>query len=130
MADELDLYDFPADYVGRKTYVTVRGHSRSVPKYKTYVGTDRRNYLLPDFGGDWSGIGNGSAYIMPDKLEYVSPIDGTHVTSRSTHRDHMRQHGVIEAGDMTVGSMGNRDRAPMTRVGHDIKRAMAELRSR
>lgn len=125
-----DLYEFPADHIGRKTYVTVRGHSLSVPKYKTYLGTDRLNYLLPKYGGDLSGMGVGSTFIMPDKLTYVSPMDGTEVTSRSTHRDHMRQHGVMEAGDMKMGQYDGIDRAPRTRVGPDIMRAMQELRSR
>jgi len=126
---DLELYEYPADHVGRKTYVNVQGHSRSVPKYKTYVGTDRRNYLRPEYGGDWSGIGNNAFTIMPDKLEYVSPIDGTHVTSRSTHREHMQRHGVREAGDIKIGSM-REDRAPMPRAAHDILRSIEQLRSR
>ena len=69
MSEGLDLYEYPADHIGRKTYVHVQGHSRSVPKYKTYLGVDRRNYLLPEFGGNWDGLGNASAYVMPDKLE-------------------------------------------------------------
>jgi hypothetical protein len=125
-----DLYDFPSDHVGRKSYVTVRGHSRSIPKYKTYLGTDRHNYLLPEYGGDYSGVAHGGgAYILPDKLRYISPMDGTEITSRSTHRDHMRRHGVVEAGDMKLGQQRS-ESAPMPRVGTDIQRAIAELRSR
>lgn len=128
MSEGLDLYEYPADHIGRKTYVTVQGHSRSIPKYKTYLGADRRNYLLPDFGGSWDGLGNSSAYVMPDKLEYVSPIDGSHVTSRSHHRAHMSRHGVVEAGDMTVGSMSGASRGPaMRRPAHDIVQAIHQL---
>lgn len=130
MDAELGLYDFPSDHVGKKTYVTVQGHSRSIPKYKTYRGTDSRNHLLPDFGGNWDGLGEGTTFILPDKLAYVSPIDGTHVTSRSHHREHCARHEVIECGDAKPGHMGNRDRAPMPRVAHDIIRAMQELGSR
>lgn len=126
-----DLYDFPADHVGRKSYVTVRGHSKSVPKYKTYLGTDRRYYLLPAHGGDWSGAAHdGGAFLLPDKLGYVSPMDGTEITSRSTHREHMIRHGVVEAGDMKLGQYSGADRAPRDAVGPDIQRAIAELRSR
>lgn len=124
------LYEYPEDYIGRKTYVTVRGHSRSVPKYKTYLGTDSRYHLHPDFGGDFSGYGNDTPYIMPDKLAYVSPIDGSSVTSRSHHREHMKRHNVLEAGDVKMGHMSNKDRAPMPRAGYDIKRAIEQLRSR
>lgn len=37
--------------------------------------------------------------VMRDIGEYVSPIDGTFISSRSQHRDHMRRHGVIEMGN-------------------------------
>lgn len=131
MADELDLYDFPADHIGRKRYVSVRGHSKSIPAYKTYRGTDGRNHLHPDFGGTWDGMGNDAAYILPDKLGYTSPIDGSRVESRSAHREHCKRHGVVEAGDLKIGDLSRgRDNRAMGRVGYDIKRAMAELSSR
>lgn len=122
-----DLYEFPADHVGRKKYVSVRGHSRSVPAFKTYRGVDGRNYVLPEFGGTWDGLGRESAYIMPDKLAYHSPVDGTYVESRSAHREHCKRNGVLEAGDMRMGEFAGRDRAPLPRAGYDIKRAIAEL---
>jgi len=125
-----DLYEYPQDYVGRKTYVSVRGHSRSVPKYKTYKGTDGRNYIHPDFGGDWSGYGNSSAFIMPDKAEYISPIDWKPVEGRAAHREHMKRHDVLEAGDVKFGSMSNIEKSPMPRVAPDTMRAIQELSSR
>ncbi len=125
-----DLYEYPADYVGRKTYVSVRGHSRSIPKYKTYVGHDRRNYLTPEFGGNWDALPNGSTFVMPDKAAYLSPLDFKVVDGRSAHRDHMTRHGVIEAGDVSHGHMTTMDRAPMQRAGYDIQRAIQELSSR
>src|SRR6187399_132583 len=99
MPDCDDLYEFPADYIGRKRYVSVRGHVRSVPAFKTYKGTDSRNHVLPEFGGDGTGFGSVGPFILPDKQPYVSPLDGSYVTSRSQHREHMTRHGVIEAGD-------------------------------
>ena len=123
-----DLYDFPSDHIGRKSYVTVRGHSRSIPKFKTYKGTDGYNYVRPEYGGSWDGLGNQSTYVMPDKQPYLSPLDGTYVTSRSVHREHMRKHGVEEAGDMPIGRMvrENRDvHAPVS--GRDIVEAIRQL---
>ena len=104
MASKFDLYEFPEGYVGRKTYVGVRGHSKSVPVIYTYKGSDGRNRILPDFGGDWSGYENYSfavpvPYIMRDIGAYVSPLDGSSVTSRSQHRDHMKRHEVVEVGN-------------------------------
>lgn len=131
MADELDLYSFPADHIGRKKYVGVRGHSKSVPAYKTYRGSDGYNYLLPEFGGDWSGLGSGTFTLIPDKSEYHSPLDGTVVSGRAAHREHMNRHGVYEAGDMRIGDLSrNRDNAPLPPVGQSIKQAIEQLRSR
>lgn len=39
--------------------------------------------------------------VMPDIGEYTSMVDGTRITSRSQHRAHLRQHGVIEVGNET-----------------------------
>jgi len=123
-----DLYEFDREFIGRKCYVSVRGHSKSIPKYKTYKGCDGYNYLLPEFGGDWGGLGGGSAYLMPDKQPYLSPLDGSYVTSRSTHREHMRKHGVIEAGDMVPGSMNGANRDVHRPVsGRDIVDSIRQL---
>lgn len=127
MQDELDLYEFPADYVGRKTYVSVRGHSKSVPKYKTYTGTDRHNYLLPEFGGNMDGMGNMAPFYMPDKEGYVSPMDRQLVEGRKAHREHMKRHGVLEAGDMKIGEFAGVERSPMPSVRDSIRQAYAEL---
>lgn len=101
---ERDLYEYPAGYSGRRTYVSVRGHRKSIPHIYTYKGTDGYNYILPEHGGDWSGYENYSRnvsapMIMRDMGSYVSPLDGATITSRSQHREHMAAHGVIEVGN-------------------------------
>jgi hypothetical protein len=125
MADGgLDLYEFPPDHVGRKSYVSVRGHSRSIPKYKTYRGAGGYNYLLPEHGGDWSGMTNGSVYLVPDKAGYLSPMDGKYVEGRHAHRDHMKRHNVLEAGDMKLGEYANRERPTAGGTKDDIRRSI------
>ena len=42
-----------------------------------------------------------SAYIMPDIEPYKSMVDGSMITSRSKHREHLKEHGVIEIGNET-----------------------------
>lgn len=37
--------------------------------------------------------------IMKDIKPYQSIIDGSTITSRSKHREHLRQHGCIELGN-------------------------------
>lgn len=128
MAD--NLYEYPEGYTGRKTYVPVVGHSEWVPKYKTYQGTDGKRHLTPQFGGTSEFMPNAAAYVMPDKAGYLSPMSGQVIEGRAAHRDHMKAHGVVEAGDMKLGEYSGLDRSPMGRAGDDIKRAVQELRSR
>lgn len=124
------LYDFPDNYTGRKTFVAAVGHDAWVPKYKTYAGTDGKRHVLPEYGGNADAMGSGSVYILPDKLEYHSPLDGSIVSSRSTHREHMKRHDVVEAGDMKIGTGRAYEASAMPRAGSDIVRAMQQLRSR
>ncbi len=131
MSEKLDLYDFPADHIGRKKYVGVRGHTKSVPAYKTYRGTDGYNYLLPEFGGDWSGFSNAAPTIIPDKAGYVSPVDGKFIEGRAQHREHLNRHNMYEAGDLKIGELSrNRNNSPLPPVAHSIKQAIEQLRSR
>ncbi len=37
--------------------------------------------------------------IAPDIQPYKSMVDGSLITSRSHHREHLRQHGCIEVGN-------------------------------
>lgn len=37
--------------------------------------------------------------VMPDIEPYVSMIDGSLITSRSKHREHLRQHNCFEVGN-------------------------------
>lgn len=40
-------------------------------------------------------------HVMPDIKEYRSMIDGSVVSSRSRHREHLISHGCIEVGNET-----------------------------
>ena len=42
------------------------------------------------------------AMIMPDIKPYRSMIDGSEITSRSKHREHLRAHGYQEVGNETT----------------------------
>lgn len=121
-----DLYDFPADHTGRKSFVSVRGHSKSIPKYKTYKSVNGYNYLLPEYGGGEMVEAGTSTFVMPDKPGYVSPMSRTVVEGRAAHREHMKRHDVIEVGDQPMGYGAKRNNAPMGRAGRDIARAIQE----
>ena len=40
-----------------------------------------------------------SYQVMPDIQPYRSMVDGSVITSRSHHREHLKQHGCIEIGN-------------------------------
>ena len=40
-----------------------------------------------------------SYQVMPDIQPYQSMVDGTLITSRSHHREHLKQHGCEEVGN-------------------------------
>lgn len=42
---------------------------------------------------------NDSPQIMLDIKPYTSMVDGSMITSRSKHREHLRQHNCIEIGN-------------------------------
>lgn len=54
--------------------------------------------------GTWApegthGASSPAAMIMPDIAPYRSTIDGSEITSRSRHREHLREHNCIEVGN-------------------------------
>lgn len=96
-----DVYEFPDGYVGRKTYVSVEGHSRSIPYVYTYQ-VRGKNKLLPEYGGGPMEYTPSGPMIMRDISSYRSPIDGSTISSRSQHREHMERHDVIELGNERI----------------------------
>jgi hypothetical protein len=131
MADDFDLYEFPKEHVGRKTYVTVRGHSRSIPNLYTYRGYDGHNWVHPDFGGSWDGVALGevAATVVRDIGAYTSVVDGSVITSRSQHREHLRQHGLVELGNERPKESKPNIRPDRAEIATSIKRHLDQVRS-
>ena len=48
---------------------------------------------------------NSAPAVMGDIQPYQSMADGTWITSRSQHRAHLRQHGLIEIGNEIQAAM-------------------------
>lgn len=49
-------------------------------------------------------------HVMPDIQPYRSMIDGSVITSRSRHREHLKAHGCVEVGN---DSSLNRQKQPI-----------------
>lgn len=54
---------------------------------------------IPEWRKQRTGPDQRGIYFIPDITPYRSPIDGSIVSSRNKHRDHMRAHGVVEVGN-------------------------------
>lgn len=67
--------------------------------------------------------------IMRDIGEYVSPLDGQMITSRSQHRDHMRAHDVIEVGNERMPSAPETAPRVNQDLGQAIKRRIEEVQT-
>lgn len=65
--------------------------------------------------------------VIQDIEPYRSPIDRSVISSRSSHRDHMREHGVVEMGN-EYPKAREVDRAPTERAGYDIVRSLEASR--
>lgn len=89
-------------------------------------------YLDPEYSAP-----KRSQHAMPmvirDIGEYRSPLDGSVITSRSHHRDHMRAHDVVEVGNEKIGSMNaaSASTAPAVdrELGEAIKRRVEEVQA-
>ena len=56
--------------------------------------------------------------VMPDIQPYQSMVTGELITSRSRHREHLKNHGMVEVGNdscLTAKYQGMPDTAPQQR---------------
>lgn len=71
---------------------------------------------------------NASAYVMGDIQPYKSMVTGEMISSRSRHRDHLKQHNVIEVGNEVKYMM--QPRKPVKLSNESRKRRIAEILNR
>lgn len=57
------------------------------------------NGELVEVGEDYIPEPRAEFHVMGDIQPYRSMVDGTLITSRSRHREHLRDHGVVEVGN-------------------------------
>lgn len=128
MAAQIDLKEYPEGFQGRRAYVYVEGHGVLAACY-TYPSGGKHN-LRPEHGGPAYGdksTGN-RMYVMGDIGEYTSTVDGSRITTRSAHREHIRKHDLIEVGNQRIGSMERpQDSGP--RMGDIIKRTLERAKA-
>jgi hypothetical protein len=68
----------------------------------------------------------GFAHVVPDIEPYRSVVTGERIRGRAHHRQHLKQHALVEIGNERI----SRKPVPLPPVHEDIKRAIAEVKSR
>lgn len=66
-------------------------------------------------------------YVMSDIQPYQSMVDGSMITSRSEHRDHLRQHGCEEVGNEKLSF--EKPVAPKGEIAREIKDTIEQLKA-
>lgn len=74
-----------------------------------------------------AGMRLSAPMVQGDIQTYQSQIDGTYITSRSQHREHLKRHNCIEIGNETkhLKAYGQYDK-PDPRLKETIIRAVNE----
>ena len=65
--------------------------------------------------------------VQGDIKPYFSMVDGTLITSRSKHREHLARHGCVEVGNEKLQDKRNYDAAPQQR--HELIRSQIDAMS-
>ena len=70
-------------------------------------------------------LGKTGISIIPDIKPYRSMITGEMITSRSKHREHLKQHGCIEVGNEAAQHFHAYDNLhePLREKRHDVIRS-------
>ena len=70
----------------------------------------------------------GGVMVIPDIQPYQSMITGELITSRSKHREHLKEHGCVEVGNDYHGQLKAYDNLPdvAPQQRHEILRAQMD----
>lgn len=62
--------------------------------------------------------------VMGDIKPYKSMVDGSMIESRSSHREHLRKHQLVEIGNEIKHHMAKQERRPDPTIRRDLVEAM------
>lgn len=106
----MPIYVYQCQKCGERTEVvkTVSQHTKT---HEMPCGEMGRQVITP-------------LHVIPDIQPYKSMVTGERIKGRAHHREHLKEHNVIEVGNEKV----ERKVKEMPPVAPDIKRAIEELR--
>lgn len=68
-----------------------------------------------------AGLTHSHLRLPGDQYDYISPQDGSHITSKRAHRDHLKRHNMVELGNEkpTLGAF--KPSIPREQIRREIK---------
>lgn len=81
---------------------------------------------LPDHCGEQMSRVFTPLTVIEDMKPYKSPLDGTWVTSRTEHKNHMKKHDVIEVGNEKLTRPMQKENK-VDGLADDIKKTMHDM---
>lgn len=91
----------------------------------TYVIRDGK--LVEKNSLEDSGSVPGIPGFIPDIQSFISPIDGTLISSRNQYRDHCKRHDVVPTSELAGLPASRSTPAPTKRDQEQLKRQIADL---
>lgn len=109
----MPIYEYECPHCQRREdiYCSMKEHGKKVPSC---------------CHGPMNQIITSSGYVIPDIKPYRSMQTGEVIGGRKQHRDHLRQHGLIEVGNEKLPP---RKPEPMPDLVPDLRAAIREVRS-
>lgn len=106
-------------------YKAVYRNGKLFAEYENGVLT----YLVPEYSSPKRSDTVKAPMIIRDIGEYQSPLDGSVITSRSAHREHLRKHDVVEVGNEVMKSPTEDKQVVDKDLGQAIKRRLEEVQA-
>ena len=91
---------------------------------KSWVQDPETGKLVPK--EEWRDKGPDSPTVLGDIEAFVSPIDGSHITSRSRLRAHNKLHGVTDSRDYSDSFLRERSAKRINEMTGQPKEARAD----
>ncbi len=83
----------------RRSYVFLQGELREIAGDNSCIINGEKWYRSGPAWVSERDLGQAAPTVIGDITPYQSMVDGTQITSRSHHREHLRAHGCIEVGN-------------------------------
>lgn len=68
-------------------------------------------------------------YSVGDQYDYVSVVDGSHISSKRAHREHLKRHGLIEIGNEKAEMKPLQAQIPKDSIRREMRDTVERMKS-